>query len=208
MLKKLLLIAIFANLLFAGDVTPTMYKITMKKLELVKDSGTTITMWEGTELIDIADKGAGADVANLISNFSAPDGIYTDVRATVSSAFILKACKDTNADGDIIDAADQCTKSTTVSDGTNYYSVKAIAGNTAGGAQEATAHAHPTATTITATDIPFPLTVINSKVINGNTSFTIDFDITNALTFTNDENEDGTTGDYGFILAAPVVTIR
>ncbi|MEW6326801.1 MAG: hypothetical protein AB1487_04315 [Thermodesulfobacteriota bacterium] len=75
--------------------TPTIYKVTMRKLEASKDGGNTwYTLGEGDMTFDIASADAGAVVGAYASNGSVPLGTYTKMRITSSRTFILRGSVD------------------------------------------------------------------------------------------------------------------
>ena len=72
--------------------TPQTYKVSITKLEISNDGGSTyITLFEGaSDYIDIASVSAGQAAGNFFAGLSVPDGTYTHVRATPSATFKMK----------------------------------------------------------------------------------------------------------------------
>lgn len=192
MIKKLLLISLFVSGLFAATtaVTPTKYEVTFKKLELKKSDGTYIVMWEGTEPVDIAESTGAGVVGGLVSDYLAPDGIYTHIRATFSTSIVVSGCL----------SAGKCTKNDTW----NYGAAKADST-----AAEVTLKAHATNTTMTG-EYALSFSVENGICTLKNRGLTINFDVVGALTHNDDMDANGASGtlaDQGFVLGAPAVTL-
>jgi hypothetical protein len=74
----------------SGDADGT-YTVTVTKVEVSKNSGTTYTtVFEGSQAINIAAANAGAVAAGLISGVTLEPGSYTTVRVTIGSTMQLK----------------------------------------------------------------------------------------------------------------------
>ena len=75
----------------AATATPTVYKMTMKKVEASSNGGTSyITIGEGDQTINVASVSAGAKAADYIKAVSLPDGFYNRMRVTISNVFTLQ----------------------------------------------------------------------------------------------------------------------
>ena len=91
-MKNLLLILILTLLTFnsvnaaSGTGEATQYRVTMKKVELCRDSTCTtpILVGERNMQADIASADAGATVGNFASTAGIPGGTYTHIRITIS----------------------------------------------------------------------------------------------------------------------------
>lgn len=71
--------------------TPTVYKVTVKKVEFSSDGGATfVTLKEADQQMDIASVNAGAVAANYASGASLPAGIYNRIRVTISCNMRLR----------------------------------------------------------------------------------------------------------------------
>ena len=193
MIKRILLLAIFTSSLIAGDVTPTVYKVTFTKLELKKSDSTYVTMWEGSQEVDIASRSGSGTVAGLVSGFLAPDGIYTHVKATFSTSFTVAGCN----------IASICTKNDTF----NYGSAQAQATSAA----EVVLKSHASDLTMSGEyPLPVSFSVKDGICTLKERGLTINFDVTGALTYTTDIDKDGDSGtiaDDAFIIGAPDVTL-
>jgi hypothetical protein len=77
--------------LAANDVaTPTVYKVTMSKLELCTSSACSDStiLTDKTQTFDIASAAAGADVGNWVEDFALEVGkTYTHIKVTISTTF-------------------------------------------------------------------------------------------------------------------------
>ena len=94
------------------------YTVTITKVEVSKDSGTTYTtVFSGSQVINIASANAGAVAAGLVSGTPMDAGTYDQVRVTLGSTLQLKGFRNTGS-------------STT--DYTNGTSFNTVAGNDAG----------------------------------------------------------------------------
>jgi hypothetical protein len=71
--------------------TPTVYKVTVKKVEFSTDAGTTfVTLREADQQIDIASVNAGALAGSYASGASLPAGTYNRIRVTISCTIRLR----------------------------------------------------------------------------------------------------------------------
>jgi len=71
--------------------TPTVYRVTVRKIEISKDGGVTwVTLGSGDMTFNIASVNAGAVVGNYISNTNVEAGTYNKMRATVSRTFTVR----------------------------------------------------------------------------------------------------------------------
>ena len=90
----LVAVSLSSGIAFAQTAEPSVYKATVKKIELSKDSGTTWSKTLGTKTqeFDIASASVNSAVGNYLSGVSAlePNTTYNAVRVTVSSTFKLK----------------------------------------------------------------------------------------------------------------------
>ena len=74
----------------SGDADGT-YTVTVTKIELSKDSGATyITVFSGSQAINIASANAGAVAAGLVSGVSCEAGRYDRIRVTLGSSLLVK----------------------------------------------------------------------------------------------------------------------
>jgi hypothetical protein len=74
----------------SGDADGT-YTVTITKVELSKDGGTTYTtVFSGSQAINIASANAGAVAAGLASGVELDVGTYTVCRVTLDSALVVK----------------------------------------------------------------------------------------------------------------------
>lgn len=85
---------LYMNTLHAADDvgTPTVYQITMKKVELCIDPGCSVgtVLAEKDGTFNIASATAGADVGSWITGFNLEVGTpYTHIRATLSTTFTI-----------------------------------------------------------------------------------------------------------------------
>ncbi len=93
--KVLLLAAIFASSAHAqsgGDgvaATPTVYEVTLQKIEFKNQAGTFVSFAEGSYTFDIASASAGAAVGSIGAGNFLPLGTYTAARITISRSFVL-----------------------------------------------------------------------------------------------------------------------
>lgn len=74
----------------SGDADGT-YTVSVTKVELSKDSGATyITVFSGSQEINIASANAGAVAAGLASGVSCEAGTYDRIRVTLGSTLLVK----------------------------------------------------------------------------------------------------------------------
>lgn len=75
---------------FTGvDATPTVYEVTMTKVEFKNSAGSYVVLAEGNATFDIAAATAGAAVGSFASGQALPAGTYTHIRFTLSRTFGL-----------------------------------------------------------------------------------------------------------------------
>lgn len=99
MLKKKFVIILFGTFLMLSICplaqavvfgTPTVYQVTVKNIEISKDSGATwVTVGSGSLTFDIALANAGAVVGNYCTNNNIEAGTYDKIRATVARTFTV-----------------------------------------------------------------------------------------------------------------------
>lgn len=142
--------------------TPTIYKVTVKKVEFSSDGGTTfITLREADQEMDIASVNAGAAAANYASGLSLTPASYNRVRVTISCTIKLR--------GSVAFA------------GTTYYTTSAggtstSAGNLAEGSFTIPASAGCSGGTLTSTEtLSFTVIQDQPKTVN------VDFNVTGAI---------------------------
>lgn len=87
--------------LFGGtSTTPTVYEVTLKKIEFRQLGGTWVTFAEGIYTFDIASAGAGDAVGAFATGSSLPNGTYDTMRVTLSRTFNMTfAANDATAGG-------------------------------------------------------------------------------------------------------------
>lgn len=74
----------------SGDADGT-YTVTVTKIEMSKDAGTTYTtVFSGSQAINIASASAGATAAALVSGVALAPGTYTHVRVTNGATLSVK----------------------------------------------------------------------------------------------------------------------
>lgn len=81
----------------SGDADGT-YQVTITKLELSTDGTTFVTVFEGSQAINIAAANAGAVAAGLVSGVTLAAGTYTTVRATLGANLLAKGYVNNGAD--------------------------------------------------------------------------------------------------------------
>lgn len=75
---------------FGGqDATPTVYQVTLTKLEFQNSSGSWVTFAEGSHTFDIASVSANSAVGTIGQGSTLPPDSYTNIRFTVSRTFGL-----------------------------------------------------------------------------------------------------------------------
>ena len=111
----------------SGDAAGT-YTVTITKVEVSKDSGTTYTtIFEGSQAINIAAANAGAVAAGLANGVTLEAGVYDRVRVTLAATMQVKGFVNSGAntlytDGDTEDGMGASTSSNpgTSSPGASY----------------------------------------------------------------------------------------
>ena len=74
----------------SGDADGT-YTVTITKIELSKDSGSTFTtVFEGSQAVNLRAVNAGAVAAGLVSGVTLEQGTYNTVRTTIGQNLLLK----------------------------------------------------------------------------------------------------------------------
>ncbi len=74
----------------SGDAAGT-YTVTITKIEASKDAGTTyVTLFSGSQAINIAAANAGATAAGLVSGAALAPGTYTVIRTTLGATLSVK----------------------------------------------------------------------------------------------------------------------
>ncbi|MFT5206434.1 MAG: hypothetical protein ACI9CF_000172 [Candidatus Omnitrophota bacterium] len=86
----LIFMSLYSYTALAATADPTVYKITMKKIEVSTDGSIFITLAENDAVIDIASVSSGIAAAQYVGNVDLPDGTYTNIRATISNSFTLQ----------------------------------------------------------------------------------------------------------------------
>ena len=66
------------------------YTVTITKTEMSTNGTTFVTLFEGSQAVNIASASAGATVAGLASGVKPPDGTYTTIRTTLGANLLLK----------------------------------------------------------------------------------------------------------------------
>ena len=66
------------------------YTVTVTKIEASTDGTTFVTLFEGSQAVNIASADAGATAAALVSGVRPPDGTYTTIRTTIGANLLLK----------------------------------------------------------------------------------------------------------------------
>ncbi|MHA1540162.1 MAG: hypothetical protein ACTSXQ_06775 [Alphaproteobacteria bacterium] len=72
-------------------VTPTVYRLTVKKIEFQDTEGGIATFYTGASAIDIAAANPGESVGEIEQNGSLSAGTYTGIRITISRTFGINA---------------------------------------------------------------------------------------------------------------------
>ncbi|SMN16412.1 hypothetical protein CRYPA_213 [uncultured Candidatus Thioglobus sp.] len=79
-------LSIAAN--FGGvDITPTVFEVTLKKIEFKNTADTWVTFAQGDFTFDIASVNAGAGAGSFAQGASLPNGTYNGVRVTTNRSF-------------------------------------------------------------------------------------------------------------------------
>lgn len=74
----------------SGDAAGT-YTVTVTKIEASKDAGATyVTLFSGSQAINIAAANAGATAASLVSGVALAPGTYTVIRTTLGATLSVK----------------------------------------------------------------------------------------------------------------------
>lgn len=77
---------------FGGvDVTPSVYEVSLKKIEFLNSGGGWVTFAEGGFDFDIASESAGQAVGTFAQGSVLPPGTYSAMRVTVDREFTLRA---------------------------------------------------------------------------------------------------------------------
>jgi hypothetical protein len=142
--------------------TPTIYKVTVKKVEFSSDGGTTfVTLKEADQEMDIASVNAGALAANYASGATLPAATYNRIRVTISCTIKLR--------GNV--SFGGITYYTTSTGGTS-----AVAGNLAEGSYTVPAGAGCAGGQLTSTDtVSFAVIEGQGKTMN------VSFDVTGSI---------------------------
>lgn len=100
MLKKKFVIILFGTFLMLSICpsaqavvfgTPTVYQVTVNRIEISKDScATWVAVGSGSLTFDIASANVGAVVGNYCTNNNIEAGTYNKMRATVSRTFTVR----------------------------------------------------------------------------------------------------------------------
>lgn len=177
---------------FAATVvtaTPAVYKVTLKKLEVSTNGGTTwITLKEADQEMDIASVTAGQVAAGYVSNAALPVGTYNRMRVTISATFKMQgfAYYNTNDRTYFTTAGGDSNVTGNVSD-TSQFSGYAEQGITVPGQTQLQSEFDLSSTPMTIT-------------MGGTQKAKVSFDVTNTLLL------DDTSGTIDFYPAQPVVT--
>lgn len=108
-----------APVVFAASGDAVSYTITVTKVEISKNGGTSYTtLFTGSQAIDIAAANAGAVAASLVSGVSCATGTYDTVRVTIGANLLLKGYVNNGG-------------TTLYTDGTSF-TLNALASNTPG----------------------------------------------------------------------------
>ncbi len=90
-LVSALIIGLVSQEALAARGTPTVYRVTVRRMEISKDSGQTwVTLGSGDLTFNIASANAGAVVGSYASNANIDAGTYNKMRATVSRTFAVR----------------------------------------------------------------------------------------------------------------------
>lgn len=194
---KLLILSLSACLILCVNViayaadyveaTPEKYQVTLKKVELSNDGGSTwVTVGSGDINFDIASKNAGEVAGTYISNVNVPAGTYNKMRATVSRSFVIK----TDSTGVVQQTGEQFTNS-----GQTLYTRSGTYTTTGGGSTTDSNSRDEQTVVCPTTNLPSGITydstndvfydtrdvnfTITEKTTNGN--ILIKFDVNNSL---------------------------
>lgn len=170
--------------------TPTVYRVTVRRIEISKDGGTTwVTVGSGDLTFNIASANAGAVVGTYVSNATVDAGTYNKMRATISRTYTLR--------GSIVQDAG-------ANNGTRFYTsangATQVAGNE--GEQSITAPTNvtlPTGISLSPDgDFYATMDVNLTFTASGPNTVTVNFDVTNAMQLLPDDT---------FIPQPPSVTV-
>ncbi|MDO9565288.1 MAG: hypothetical protein Q7J15_00870 [Candidatus Desulfaltia sp.] len=159
--------------------TPTIYKITISKMEFYSsDTATWVTVGEGDMIFDIASVNAGAVAGSYVSASAIPEGTYTRIRATLSRNITIKATDSTLGGGPYY------TTVTQISDGVNT-AIKAstVIADYAEGTAVIPASVSGVSGDYYIEEYDFSSSIIVKKGITKKAR--VKFDVTNAATFDN-----------------------
>jgi len=93
------------------------YSVTVTKIELSTDGGTTYsTIFEGSQLVNIASANAGAVVASLVDGGSLEYGVYDTVRTTIGANLVAKGYVNDGADTVYTDGSNNTTRNVGTTD--------------------------------------------------------------------------------------------
>ena len=81
----------------SGDADGT-YTVTITKLEVSTDGATFVTVFEGSQAINIASANAGAVAAGLVNGVTLAAGTYTTVRVTLGANLLAKGYVNSGSD--------------------------------------------------------------------------------------------------------------
>ena len=81
----------------SGDADGT-YTVTITKLEVSTDGTTFVTVFEGSQAINIASANAGAVAAGLVNGVALVAGTYTTVRVTLGANLLAKGYANNGSD--------------------------------------------------------------------------------------------------------------
>lgn len=106
MFKKMIFVIGFLGIVifslplgYAETGNPSVYKVTVQRIELSADGGTTYTtVFSGSSELDIASANAGQVAGNFVSDIKIADGLYNRLRVTISATFKIKGSVVLNAD--------------------------------------------------------------------------------------------------------------
>jgi len=70
--------------------TPTVYKVTMKKVEFKRTDGTYYEFWSGSSVMDIASVSDGEDAGSVGDGDEMAPGSYTHLRVEFDNSFTIK----------------------------------------------------------------------------------------------------------------------
>ena len=202
-MKKLIflifLLLVYTNS-YAGTDTPVVYRVTVNRVELYNSTTSEwVVVGEGNAIFDIASVSGGQKAGSYVSNSSIPEGVYTEIRCTVSRTMYIKGTNDTywtrtGSEGPYDGA--YWAKITTNS---NLYDAGTMVVSTANIAEDADLElADDDDYFIYTQDLPTSVTVEKGLAI----TLRIEFNVTNALNF------DLPNGDVGCWVHPPTISIE